>query len=184
MPFDPSCQGRPTSPRLRPMRTTPRRTSFALVGLLLSAALGCGSDFEFAPVTGKITANGNPIPNVFVTYQPVGGGLEASAGPASYAHTDDEGNYELRRIDDEQTKGAVVGTHRIILQHRDDEQLPGGGATSVDLTASESDAADMAAATRRSILQRKIPLQFRNGSVKIEVPPEGLSDANFDLSGR
>ncbi len=157
------------------------RQYYLLLGLLVAVTTGCGDEFQIAPVSGRITVQGKGIKGVFVTFQPIGGGLEDAAGPASYAHTDDDGRYELKLITDDEEPGAVVGTHRVILQHRDDETLPGGGATSVDLSATESDEADMAAARRRTVRQRKIPLRFRNGSVKIEVPAEGLAKADFDL---
>jgi len=86
----------------------PRR----LVGLLgvLVLLAGCSQDGpEIVPVTGKVTRNGQPVPKLFLSFQP-------DNGRASWATSDDDGNFELEY--DSTHKGARVGNHTVTLLHR------------------------------------------------------------------
>lgn len=80
----------------------------ALLACLASVA-GCssGDQPDLGLVTGRITLNGEPLPNVEVAFQP-------ENGRPSYGETDEDGNYELTYIRD--TKGAKVGTHRVLVR--------------------------------------------------------------------
>jgi hypothetical protein len=67
---------------------------------------GCGqSGPEVAPVSGRITVDGQPMENVDVVFQP-----EDSRSP-SYGRTDKDGHYTLgykRGV-----QGALVGAHAV-----------------------------------------------------------------------
>lgn len=79
------------------------------VALLAPLMAGCGeSGPELAPVKGKITVNGEPIEKVRVEYH------TQTDGPNSAALTDADGNYELTIVG-EDTKGAVVGKHKVVV---------------------------------------------------------------------
>jgi hypothetical protein len=85
----------------------------ALLPFVLLAA-GCGGDgIKFAPVTGKVTMNGKPLPNAYVNFQPMGTQDNPNPGRGSYAITDKNGVYSLRS--DGGREGAVVGTHRVVI---------------------------------------------------------------------
>jgi hypothetical protein len=78
--------------------------------LFVLLAAGCGGSRRSAPVTGKVTANGQPLAQVVVTFEPVGGGV----GQGSSGTTDASGSYTLRFIDNDQT-GAVIGKHQVTV---------------------------------------------------------------------
>lgn len=80
----------------------------ALLACLISVA-GCsrGDQPDLGLVKGRLTLNGEPLPNVEVAFQP-------ENGRPSYGETDEDGYYELTYIRD--TKGAKVGTHRVLVR--------------------------------------------------------------------
>jgi hypothetical protein len=131
-----------------------------LAPLLILA--GCNArDHELADVHGRITRGGQPVQNLSVTFQPIAKNAESpNPGPASYGITDADGRYGLKTITDDST-GAVVGSHRVVIQ--------------VIKKPSASDAADR-------IIDTTIPANYRDGSITLEVPAAGLSSADFELS--
>jgi predicted small lipoprotein YifL len=75
--------------------------------LILTGCLaGCGkSGPELAPVSGRVTVDGQSMENVDVTFQP------DEMRPASYGRTDADGHYELgykRGV-----QGALLGQHTV-----------------------------------------------------------------------
>jgi hypothetical protein len=82
-----------------------------LLGLAAVAALGCGR--EFAPVSGKVTLNGQPVAGATVVFQPIAREGSIDAGPGSVGTTNDKGEYTLTA--DTGQKGAVVGKHRVMI---------------------------------------------------------------------
>lgn len=78
------------------------------IAILLCSA-GCGggapSDSpELGTVTGVVTLNGNPLPNVSVTFQP-------EEGKPSFGGTNDAGVYEL--VYSKDANGAKIGQHTV-----------------------------------------------------------------------
>jgi len=96
------------------------------VGILLVALAGCTAGTadqpELGQVTGVVTLDGKPLPNVTVTFEP-------QSGNASFARTDEQGKYELGYIDS--VRGAVIGTHRVTISTPQDAPA-GPGSTYVD----------------------------------------------------
>ena len=100
------------------------------IGVLAVAAtmfglVGCGEK-EVLPqlgmVSGAITVNGVPFPDLKVTFEPEGqGGSKSLVGSASTAITDSQGRFELQ-YEGSGEKGAVVGTHVVRV-----ESAAGGG---------------------------------------------------------
>ena len=90
------------------MRT---RYSFLLLGLVL--ILGCGES-KYAPVSGTVTMDGDPLADVLVTFQPAGDTM--NPGPGSSGRTNEKGEYTLKVIGENQ-QGAVIGMHTVQIQH-------------------------------------------------------------------
>ena len=107
-------------------------------GLVTCLLLGCGSGEkppELVPVTGTVWVNGEPAPDMLVTFQPVGG----DRGNLATGQTDAQGKYELKYRGEE--TGAVPGKHRVTIQHAneaevsEDQLLPPRFNTESTLTA-------------------------------------------------
>lgn len=81
---------------------------------LIIGLAGCGSSepYTLAEVSGTITMDGEPLPNVSVTFQPIAEEGKANVGPGSYGRTDEEGRFTLMTVTDD-TSGAVVGSHSV-----------------------------------------------------------------------
>jgi len=88
------------------------RRGFLLIALLLFA--GCdGSKLETVPVSGVVTLDGKPMPNILVVFNPTRGTAEdRSLRPGSNGLTDEDGRFELEMIDG---PGAVPGEHVVSL---------------------------------------------------------------------
>ena len=93
----------------------PRWKSWSALACALPVLCGCGSNnVSMAPVTGRVTMQGQPVRNVFVVFhpQPKEGGVVAPTRPAM-GQVDEDGRYELS------TKvtgdGAAVGIHRVSI---------------------------------------------------------------------
>jgi len=85
---------------------------------------GCGGD-NVAPVSGRVTLDGEPAANVRVTFQPLGSADNQNPGPGSYAVTDDDGHYVLSVVGTKRS-GAIIGKHRVSIQssHGPNEEFP------------------------------------------------------------
>jgi len=79
-----------------------------LIALMLAGVGGCGkkSGLETAPVSGKVTYRGKPLPTGTVMFVP-------SEGPAATGEIGKDGKYKLTtyKTDD----GAVIGTHKVTI---------------------------------------------------------------------
>jgi hypothetical protein len=91
-----------------------RRLSVCAAAAVLAA--GCNSGpYETAPVSGRVTLNGQPVAGVAVMFQPIAPEGNPNPGPGSYGVTDAEGRYSLKLIGKE-TSGAVVGKHKVRIE--------------------------------------------------------------------
>lgn len=123
------------------------------------ALTGCSkSPYQVAPVSGKVTLDGQPLANVTVVFQPSGAKAGATPGPGSTATTDAQGQYTLKTIGETSQPGAVVGPHVVSIALA---QKPGAGQ--------EAPAANP--------LASRIPSTLLN----FDVPAAGTNQANFDL---
>ncbi len=88
----------------------PYRRLTASIGLpLLMALAGCGGRGdtpEIARVTGTVTRNGKPVPNLMVNFMP-------EAGRPSWGQTDTTGHYEM--VYDENYKGVKLGRSKVYV---------------------------------------------------------------------
>ncbi|MCS7238567.1 MAG: carboxypeptidase-like regulatory domain-containing protein [Thermoguttaceae bacterium] len=142
-----------------------------LIVLMLVFA-GCGSGgVQLGQVRGRVTMDGQPLPNVIVTFTPVGGGM------ASTGTTNAEGYYELVCP---QGKGAVVGQHKVSVRS---QQGAGGQAPEVrsdDPAYQYGGEASQAAAPP----PEKIPARYNvNSQLVFEVKP-GLNEINLELTSQ
>lgn len=137
---------------------TTRRTILLLLPLACGLAAGCG-DSRTAPVSGRVTLNGKPLPNASVTFAPVGGKGNVEPGPSSAGKTDADGRYTLELIGQD-GRGAVIGKHKVMIalvdEKRDDDDSPDR--------------------------LKQLPLKY-NGqtTLEFEVPAGGTDKADFDL---
>jgi hypothetical protein len=133
-----------------------------LVPLLL-VALGCGKGYQVAPVSGRVTLDNRPLANADVRFIPTTG----QDLPYSFGITDEQGHYELR-LGVDNREGAVVGEHHVTISmsqaHGKIMPRPGTG---------------------NKRLGEFLPSRYNRAStLTCTVPPEGRTDANFDLTNK
>ena len=127
----------------------------------LVISIGCaGESYEIAPVSGRVTVDGQPLGDCQIRFQP----LRSSAGsinpgPGAFAVTDQDGRFTLRTINPVRP-GAVVGNHRVWMTTVTEEDA----TTELGLSTAE-----------------RVPPRYRNGQLNFEVPSEGTTQAHFDL---
>ncbi len=92
----------------------------AVVVSLAASLSGCGQkgDFPTAPVRGKVTYKGQPVPRGTITFQP-------DAGPPATGEIQADGSYRLGTFG--AGDGAILGHHRvmIIANTADPTKIPG-----------------------------------------------------------
>ena len=132
--------------------------AIALVVIVVSslAAAGCRRS-DMAPVSGRVTFEGRPVPKAIVRFVP-------ESRPMAAAGTDDDGRYRLttRRPMD----GAYIGRHKVIVT----AWMPGAGDTSG--VSAEPERPD-------------IPKVFHNADTSplaVEVTAEGPNQFDFELA--
>jgi hypothetical protein len=109
--------------------------SFALFSLLVLflASAGCTeSGPSLGTVSGQVTMDGKPLPNVAVTFVPAA----AEGGSSATGKTDANGNYELYTFD---RKGAPIGKHKVSVT-----TVNQGAGSAMDLPADSPEYAKQA----------------------------------------
>jgi len=86
-----------------------RRYALLLPLLALSA---CAAKPQFAEVSGVVLLDGAPMPDALVVFLP--DPYEGTHGPRCSGITDAQGRFRLIR--DDEKAGAVVGSHRVLVQ--------------------------------------------------------------------
>ena len=132
----------------------------------------CGdSPFETAPVSGKVTLNGQPLADARITFQSIGS--EKEQGPGSATTTDAEGKFTLTTA--EGSRGATVGKHQVrisTLKMNEDKRTEDAG-----FLRRASNPANV-------LVPEKVPLKYgRESPLTFDVPKGGTDSANFDLTG-
>lgn len=94
--------------------------SAALLAVLGTLA-GCGGETapdrpDLGDVSGVVTLDGQPLPDVIVTFNP-------EKGRPSMGRTDAEGKYVLHYLDED---GAVLGTHTVSITTPQEAPTPLG----------------------------------------------------------
>ncbi len=132
--------------------------------LLLSLFVGCGPQFKFAPVSGTVTLNGEPLTGAIVGFEPLPQGDSTEVGYGSYAETDDEGYYTMKSFKGD--IGAIVGPHRVMITTVSADEGPNGETINMK--------------------PERVPAKYADydNPLKFEVPPEGTDQANFQLDSK
>jgi len=83
------------------------RSAWQLVAMALFslAVAGCGSGLDLAPVTGRVTMNGQPVTQGEITFLP-------ENGPPAIGSIAPDGTYRLATL---QEDGALVGRHKVTI---------------------------------------------------------------------
>ena len=145
-------------------------TRLALAALSLAVLIGlgltgCGGpDFQTAPVSGKVTLDGDPVADIQVLFQPTGVG-EGEPGPGSRGLTGADGRYKLETMDGSRN-GAVPGTHKVMLSYVDPNADPD---------------AETGEGGEEPPPVFKLPPKARDGSLKYTVPEGGTDEADFEF---
>ena len=134
----------------------------------LVLAAGCGSRrCPTVPVSGRVTLDGKPVPNVHVVFQPMArGDAAANQSPDSFGVTDAEGRFRLAAVSVLRQDGAVVGQHVVrVMFYR-----PEKPARDDDTHVRPPD--------------NSLPPQAGDGSLRFQVPPSGTKQADFNLTSQ
>jgi hypothetical protein len=135
--------------------------SALVLGVAALLALGCGGK-KFAPVSGKVTLNGQPLANAHVNFQPVAEKGAAVAGVGSNGQTDAGGQFTLKT--DAGQNGALVGKHKVRI-------------SVLDPRIGESDER-----IRPGRMTNRLPDRYNEKTeLTFDVPAGGSTTANFDL---
>jgi hypothetical protein len=131
----------------------------------IALVVGCGgkSEFELAPVSGRVTLDGNPVPYTQVIFTPQSREGVINVGPGSIAFCNDDGTFELKTNRGED--GAVVGKHVVHISSKGPVKPPVGDQ---DVGPPPKDA---------------FPARFNeNSELTFEVPADGTTAADFKLT--
>lgn len=140
-----------------------RYTAICFYGVTLCLAVvslvGCGGQ-QNAPVEGRVTLDGRPLPNATVTLSQL---RATDPGPFT-GTTDAEGKFTLASADKQQT-GSAPGEYMVMI-------------TTVKTPAGADEYTPPP--TEKEI----VPGQWRNGSQRFTVPEDGKTDVTFDMTSR
>ncbi len=139
----------------------PRACLVAALAALLPA--GCeGTSYKTAPVSGRVTLDGKPLPKATVMFIPAEGAAGKATLPSSAGLTDEAGHYSLVLNSGSKKEGAVVGKHKVVI-------LLGAGA----------------ADDTKPTFHKQLPQKYnRKTELERDVPPEGRGDVDFDLKSK
>lgn len=99
--------------------------SIAKLGVVFSLAIvvglitGCGSGGQgLAPVKGKVTYKGKPVPNGTVNFNPVDTGKPSASGKIQ-----PDGTYTLETyVGTRPSPGAIIGAHKVVIVAMQDQE--------------------------------------------------------------
>lgn len=141
----------------------------------LAFCIGCGGGVTLAPVSGTITFEGEPLVGASITTQPIAADSR-NPGSGSFGLTDEQGHFELELVTPAK-KGAIVGKHRVMISRAADNKKAQDLAKDEEPEAWSDDPND-----RFTGVTPGWPQRFTDGSLELIVPPEGNTNANFELT--
>lgn len=143
----------------------------------LAALAGCGDGSPaLAPVSGQVLVDGQPYPNAFVLFQPIGTKDNPNPGRGSMGITDADGKFALKYeggID-----GAVVGKHQVRIS----TNLAAAGGTPPPAASDDAGSPDGAPAptTKGGEI---IPGDWNTDSKQtFDVPAGGATAVKFEIT--
>ena len=156
---------------------------FGLVTVIVMVTGGCGKGSNIAPVSGKLTLDGQPMPGVRIVFSPRSmGGENNNPGPYSFAVTDENGDYSLiTRYKDE---GAIIGPHVVTMQYPD---APPGTLERLKSLLGEAKRSNEGVAEVETAIadfekkkKERLPIPS-SAEQHYDVPEGGSTSANFEL---
>lgn len=148
-----------------------RQTIVLIASLLLLA--GCGTRGpKLGMVAGKVTMDGQPLPEVIVTFVPAEGGVSSSG------LTNQDGVYLLSCS---LGQGAVVGQHRVYVQSKP-PNAPGDS-----LVPDEDDPSyrpDPYASVRAPVFEEKLPARYNTNSELVREVKPGKNMIDLELTSQ
>jgi hypothetical protein len=130
----------------------------ACTGFAIVVMLGCGGP-GLVPVEGTVTLDGKPLANATI-------GMELSGGDKEHrffgGETDSAGKYVIAPFEQSST-GAIPGEYSVMI--RSVKAPPGSNEMTV-------------------LPPEKVPMSYRDGSLKLSVPEGGTTSANFEIKTR
>jgi len=171
---------------------------FTIVALLMVIAGGCGNGERYAPVSGTITLDNQPLADASVLFEPLPVGDLDPPGKSSAGKTDAEGKYTLQSPAGHRN-GAVVGRHRVRILMGDrpkftaeqmdrarqkllaQQQADGNENPSI----SDQDLYSYLSETTLVSVQETIPPRYNLATeLTFEVPPKGSTQADFAIESK
>jgi len=153
------------------------QTAVACAAILSAALLGCGSGFDVAPVTGKVTCNGKPVSVGGVSFTPIAEeGASAEPGKPASGSLKPDGTFSLSTY--EAMDGAVVGKHRVQYFGPEDEEAEEESFTA-DADSGLAKAKDAERARERQEALKSLCVQ--NAQIMVEVKAGGPNDFTIEL---
>lgn len=129
--------------------------------LLVLVSSGCGSNSNVVPVSGIVLLDGQPLVGASVNTQPMASSGD-EPGSGSFGKTDADGRYTLELVDPPMA-GACIGEHRVTITQQDGVEYRSTDELVVPTGP-------------------PWPKQYSNGSLRLTVPPEGMTTADFELT--
>lgn len=127
--------------------------------LVLETCTGCGAG-NLEPVEGKVTLDSTPLADATVMLSPARG-----TGPGPFVDTTDAAGRFALGPTDKNKAGAAAGEYLVIIT-----------TVKTDPNAHEG--------TPVSTQKEVVPVAWRNGSQRFEVPEGGTKEVNFEMKSR
>ncbi len=159
----------------------------------LGAMTGCGSNpFVLAPVSGRVTVDGQPVAGLRIAFEPVGSAERRAPGPEAIGVTDEDGWFTLKTLSESPRRGAVVGKCRVriwTLPSNQKDRLTDVQAPGFDPVKEVKDLREqLRSQARKKAANRptgSLPLRYNdNTELSFDVPPNGTDKADFSISSR
>jgi hypothetical protein len=122
--------------------------------LLAPLVLGCQKGAGNVSVSGRITKDGQALPNAHVTFRQHDASGKPDPATEAAAEIDADGRYALKRVQGG-SAGAVPGEYRVEIQ--------------------------VIERTERGVLKLIPPKYNEKSELKFTVPPGGTKEADFDV---
>lgn len=158
-------------------RPKPRRVNATLYGLLL-ACTGCGSAADVAPVSGVVLYGDQPLAGAGITTQPIAQGKE-NPGSGSFGKTDEQGRFTLELVTPA-IPGAIIGEHRVMITPPETSATQ-AAAPATKMVDGVEVFIDDPQTRRATPAGGNWPASFSDGSLRLVVPPAGVTDAKISI---